>query len=245
MTTFGEISWSDDVTFADGGEKKSAGKDAWLRLEEGSNVVRLLTQPHQYLVHKGIKKDGEKGYGTKVYCSAIHGSCPLCSLGLKASARWLLGVIDRKTNSYKILDVSYQVFSSMRKYARKVDVWGDPTKYDLDIIVDKTGGPSGYYTVQPIPHKALTAEDQMTRDKADLDDLKRKVSPPQADFVQKRLDKILGPGGVLAMPEPTAPKAGGKSASAPKGKAAPVVEMSNEDENVNNMFPDYDTNAAT
>ncbi len=237
MTTFGEISWNDDVAFAGGGnEKKTNSKDAWLRLEEGSNVVRLLTQPHQYLVHKGIKKEGDKGFGSKVYCSAIHGSCPLCSLGLKASARWLLGVIDRKSGSYKILDISYQVFSQIRKYARKTEVWGDPTKYDLDIIVDKAGGASGYYTVQPVPHKPLSADDQMTRDKADLEDLKRKVSPPQPDQVDKRLLKILGEGGVVAMP--VAKPGEGKPAPA-KSKGAPAVAMTDDDTDVNGMFPEY------
>lgn len=239
MTTFGEISWNDDLGFSGGGEKKSAGKDSWLRLEEGSNVVRLLTQPHQYLVHKGIKKDGDKGFGQKVYCSAIHGDCPLCKLGLKASPRWLLGVLDRKSNSYKILDISYQVFSQIRKLARKTEVWGDPTKYDIDIVVDKDGGAAGYYSVQPIPHKPLSAEDQLIRDKADLEDLKRKVSPPTPEQAQKRLDKILGEGGSVAMPA----NAAGKGKTFQKGKSAPAVEMKDEDTDVSDMFPDYDSNS--
>lgn len=241
MTTFGEISWSDDVAFA-GGEKKSAGKDAWMKLEEGSNVVRLLTQPHQYLVHKGIKKDGDKGYGQKVYCSAIHGDCPLCKIGLKASARWFLGVIDKKDGKYKILDISYQVFSQIRKLARKTEVWGDPTKYDIDIVVDKNGGATGYYSVQPEPKRALTAEEQNTRDKADLEDLKRKVSPPTPEQAQKRLDKILGEGGTVSMPANAAAPKGKVAPAAPK-KSAPAVEMADEDTDVNNMFPDYEADA--
>ncbi len=243
MTTYGEISWNDDVQGLGGTERKQNNKDVWLRLEEGSNVVRLLTQPHQYLVHKGIKKEGDKGFGQKVFCSAIHGSCPLCELGLKASPRWLLGVLDRKSNSYKILDISYQVFSQIRKLARKTEVWGDPTKYDIDVFVDKNGGAAGYYSVQPIPHKPLSAADQQLRDSADVDDLKRRVSPPTPENAQKRLDKILGEGGVVAMP-PASAKPAAKAATAAPKKAAPAVEMSTEEEeSVDNMFPDYAADA--
>jgi hypothetical protein len=237
-TTFGEVSWSDDSVYG-GNDKKSQGKDSWMRLEEGKNVVRLLTQPYQYLVHKGIKREGDKGYGQKVFCSAIHGHCPLCSMGLKASARWYLGVLDRKSNSYKILDISYQVFSGIRKLAQDTDVWGDPSKYDVNIVVDKNGGASGYYTVQPIPHKPLTPEAQLIRDKVDLDELKRKVSPPTPGEAQKRLDKILE-GGTLAMPQAPAGKAG--ASATPKVQSPPPVEM-NSDDDASDMFPDYEQQA--
>lgn len=235
--TFGEVDWNSDLGFNGGGaEKKTNNKDLWLRLEEGSNVVRLVTQPHQYITHKSVKKVGDKGFGQKVPCSAVHDSCPLCDKGLKAGPRWLLGVIDRKTNSFKILDISYQVFSQIRKYARNVAVWGDPQKYDLDIVVDKNGGPTGYYAVQPIPHKPLSASDQKTKDDADLEDLKRRVTAPTPDVVLKRLEKILGDDGELYIPAakaaPGKPAMGGKP-----GKAAPV-EMTDE-EDISDIFPDY------
>lgn len=235
--TFGEVDWNSDLGFNGGNtEKKTANKDLWLRLEEGSNVVRLVTQPHQYITHKSVKKVGDKGFGQKVGCSTVHGSCPLCEKGLKAGPRWLLGVIDRKTNTFKILDISYQVFSQIRKYARNVAVWGDPQKYDIDIVVDKNGGPTGYYAVQPIPHKPLSAADQKIKDDADVEELKRKVTAPSPEIVQKRLDKILGDGGELYIP--AAKGAPGKPATAGKpGKAAPV-EMTDE-EDISDIFPDY------
>ena len=60
VNTFGEVSWNDDVF--GGSENKKNSKDLWLRLEEGSNEMRLVTQPFQYLVHK-YKKEDDKGYG--------------------------------------------------------------------------------------------------------------------------------------------------------------------------------------
>ena len=192
MTTFGEVSYNDDVY---GGDKKQVNnKDLFLRLVEGTNEVRLVTAPYQYLVHKCKKdQDNPKDYGQKVSCSAMHGSCPLCDEGDKAKPRWFYGVIDRKTGTYKILDVSYQVFSDIRKLARNTARWGDPTKYDIDIVVDKAGGASGYYSVQPISKEPLSALDQKIKDDADLDDLKRRCTPLTLDKVQERINKRWKP----------------------------------------------------
>lgn len=226
MTTFGEVSWSDD---SPSGEDKKNARDLFLRLEEGSNEIRLVTQPYQMLVHK-IKKDpnNSKDFGQKVYCSAIHGSCPACALDDKAKRRWLLGVISRKTGTYKILDISWAVYSQIKKYAQNTARWGDPTKYDMDIFVDKNGGATGYYSVQAIPKEPLSAVDQKIKDEADLDDLKRRVTPPTADLVQKRLDKIFG-----TDTKPTA--ASGK----PVEKVAPVSMTDDEDDELAASFPDY------
>jgi len=241
MTTFGEVSWNDDVY--GGSEKKNTNsKDLFLRLDEGSNEMRLITQPFQYLVHK-YKKEGDSGFGQKVSCSAVHGSCPLCATGDKAKPRWLLGVISRKTQSFKILDISFAVFSQIRKLARNTQRWGDPTKYDIDVVVDKNGGATGYYSVQPVGKEPLSAADQAIRDEVNstgLDDLKRRVTPPTPEQVQKRLDRING----VADASAPAAKTNGKTAAAPKAapKAAPV-SMS-DDEELENSFPSYDANNA-
>lgn len=230
MTTFGEVSWSDDV-FPGDGKKNTNSKDLFLRLDEGPNELRLLTKPFQYFVHK-YKKEGDAGFGQKVHCSAIHGSCPLCATGDKAKPRWLLGVISRKTNTYKILDISFAVFSAIRKYAKNPK-FGDPTKYDINVEVDKNGGATGYYSVQALPKEPLSAADQVIKDKdVDEDDLKRRVTPPTADLVQKRIDKINGATNGAAAPAT-------KSASAVTTKAVtPAVSMS-DDEELENSFPPF------
>lgn len=227
-STFGEVSWSDDVF---GGDKKQVKKDLWLRLEEGSNEMRLITQPFQYLVHK-YKKEDDKGFGQKVSCSAVHGSCPLCDLGDKAKPRWLLGVITRKDGTFKILDISFAVFSQVRKLAKNVQRWGDPTKYDIDIVVDKNGGATGYYSVQPISKEPLSAADQKVKDDIDFDDLKRRVTPPTPEEVKKRMDKIDGVG--------QAPQPGQKSAAVTR-PTTPVVSMTDaDDDELGSAFPSYD-----
>lgn len=238
MTTFGEVSWNDDVF--GGSEKKFVNnKDLFLRLDEGSNEIRLVTAPFQYLVHK-YKKEGEAGFGHKVSCSMVHGSCPLCAEGDKAKPRWLLGVISRKTDTYKILDVSFAVYSQIRKLAKNTARWGDPTKYDIDIVVDKNGGATGYYSVQPISKEPLSASDQAKKDAIDFDDLKRRVTPPSAAEVQKRLDKINGVEGAA-----TAPAIGkGKTVAAAAKVVAktPTVSMT-DDEELGDSFPAYSGDA--
>lgn len=220
--TFGEVDWNSD--FGGGEKKQTNNKDLFLRLGEGSNELRLVTQPYQYLVHK-YKKEGDTGFGQKVSCSMIHGSCSLCAAGDKAKARWFLGVIDRKTNSYKVLDVSYAVFNQIRKLARNTQRWGDPTKYDIDIVVDKNGGATGYYSVQPISKEPLSASDQQIRDNVDLDELKRRATPLNPEQVQKRLDKINGVEGSVIKPVATA--------------AVTPVTVESEDEQ-DDSFPAYD-----
>lgn len=239
MSTFGEVSWNDDVFGGNEGKKGPNAKDLFLRLEEGSNEMRLITQPFQYLVHK-YKKEGDSGFGQKVSCSAIHGSCPLCTAGDKAKPRWLLGVISRKTGTYKILDISYAVFSQIRKYAKNTQRWGDPTKYDIDIVVDKNGGATGYYSVQGLPKEPLSAADQHIRDNVDLDDLKRRVTPLTPDLVQKRIDKINGVADAAAGNKKTATTT--TTAKPAPAVKAPAVSMT-DDEEMGDAFPAYNADA--
>jgi hypothetical protein len=237
MPTFGEVSWNDDV-FSGENKKQQNNKDIWLRLKDGDNELRILTQPFQYLVHK-YKKEGDPGFGQKVYCSQIHGECPLCARGDKAKPRWLLGVISRADGTYKILDISFAVFGQIRTLAKNTKHFGDPTKYDINIVVNKNGGATNYYTTQGLSKSALSAEDQKIRDKdVDLDDLKRRVSPPQPADVQKRIDKIDGVSGEA----PAANSAASTKTAAPKAASAPAVSMS-DDEDLDQSFPDYDQQA--
>lgn len=227
-TVFGEVNWDDSLDTGGGGDKKQLNKDLFLRLGEGDNELRLITQPHQYLVHK-YKKDpsNNKDYGQKILCSKIHGSCAVCDLDDKAKPRWLFGVIDRVTNKTKILDVGSAVMQQLKKIVRNPK-FGDPTKYDINIVVDKNGGPSGYYTVQAYSKEPLSAEDQKSRDDFDLSDLKRRVTPLTPEKVQEKLNKING-----SSPTTTAN-------TATPSRAA-VVNVS-DDEDLDEAFPAYNSN---
>jgi len=255
-TTFGEVDYSNDFG---GGDKKN-NKDLFLRLVDGDNELRLVTSPYQYLSHK-FKKDVDSSYGRKVGCSKVNGSCPLCDLveketaegsekplAEKAKQRWFYGVIDRKTGQYKVLDVGWQVFSQIKKYANNPK-WGEPTKYDIDIIVDK-GNPSAYYTVQPVPKEPLSAADQQIKDNADLDDLKRRCTPLTSEQVQKRMDWISGAaeGGATASAATTATVPDTTVKNTPKSitkvvtKPVSVPEVIMTDDDGDEDFPSFDGN---
>jgi hypothetical protein len=238
MTTvkFGEVDYNDDFG---GDKKKTNDKDLWLRLKNGDNEVRIVTAPFQYITHK-YKKEGDPGFGQKVGCSMIHGTCQLCDVpDNKAKQRWFYGVIDRSTGTYKVLDVSFAVFSKVRDLARNAK-WGDPTKYDINILVKQGAAPNDYYNVQPIPKEPLSAADQKLKDDADLEDLKRRCTPLTVAQQQSRLDRING-----VQTDAAAPKANGKATkvAAPAAVAkTPSVDMT-EDTDLQDDFPAYDGDA--
>lgn len=184
--TYGLTSW-DEVELKNNSFQKQ--KDLYMRLENGSNVLRVVTKPHQYRVHQNFKEKDAPGFGDRVMCSSFHGTCPACDKGDKAKNRWLLGVIDRRSTSFKILDISPAVFKGIQELSRDQD-YGDPGKYDIDVKVDKQGGATGYYTIIPKPPRALSAQDVDIKSKIDTDDLVRRCSPPTPEKVQERLDGI-------------------------------------------------------
>lgn len=182
----GEVSWGDTSV---GSGKKTGSKDTFLRLGPGSNIVRLLTLPHQYHQHKYLPPGGKK-FGYRVNCAGGKGTCSLCDKNDNPKRRWFLGVIDRKTNAYKILDIGYSVFKDIQTLA-KDDDWGDPSRYDIDIVVDPNGGATNYYTVVAKPPKPLSASDLLIKDQnCNPEELTRMATPPTSEKVSERLKKI-------------------------------------------------------
>jgi len=189
MSTFGATSW--DTEPSNGGQNRK-GSDTFLKLESGDNVMRIVTKPHEYLVHDFKPIKDAPGYGTKLKSSMYHGADPLCEApwNLKPKQRWYLGVIDRKTQSYKILDISSSVFKGIQVLVRDED-WGDPSQYDVNVKVNKQGGAAGYYMVTPKSKKPLSASDLDIRNNINPEDLKRRCTPPTYEDVKKRMDEVI------------------------------------------------------
>jgi hypothetical protein len=227
--TYGEVSWGSGNT----GDKGQTKQDFWLRLDEGDNELRFVTAPYQYLVHR-YKKDKFDKIGQKIPCSAIHGSCPLCSHSdddtKKVRRRWLVGVISRKTGTYRVLDISWAIFSQIKDYNNDKR-WGEPSKYDVNIVKNsKATSPADWYRVIPLPKEPLSAADQLIKDKdVDLEVLKKRCTPPVPEKVQEILNKINGA-------EPSQAKGQGTAKKA--APAAPVVSLEDDGE-LGSDFPDY------
>jgi hypothetical protein len=213
---FGLVTWDESVEFKQR-PKRQEGKDNWMRLEQGSNVVRIVTKPHQYWYHKYKEQETDPGFGDKIMCSKFHGSCPLCDAKVRRSRRWFVGVIDRRTQSYKILDMSRTIYQNIQKFSRDED-YGDPGRYDVDIVVDKNAGPQGWYTVIPKPPKPLSQEDVAIKQGLEVQELIDKCSPPEPERVQATIE---------AVNKRNAAKRGGPPAQA---KAAAPAASTSEDE---------------
>lgn len=187
--TIGGLPWNHNSFSSEG--KGGGGPDRWMRLKPGSNPIRVLTLPYQYYQHK-YKAPDEKGFGNRIPCSAKHGSCAVCAKGDRPKKRWYLGVIDRGTNSYKILDVSWSVLSDIQTYADDAD-WGDPTEYDFDIVVNPHGGAQNYYKAVAKPKRPLSASDMAIKERdVDLEFLQKRCAPPEPQFVEQKLAEVLG-----------------------------------------------------
>lgn len=86
MTTqiFGEVAWNDDLGGQDG-KKFANSKDLFLRLDEGPNEIRLVTQPYQYLVHKFKKKAIPLVMGRRFYAQLLMEVAHFVLLAMKLS----------------------------------------------------------------------------------------------------------------------------------------------------------------
>lgn len=205
--SYGLQGWG-DVDLSHSTPKQGKQESKFLRLDEGDNRVRLLTQPSQYWQHK-YKPPGDTGYGFRILCSKagdnVTGNCALCDIVAKETAakveqkdrsvtkaqkRWLVGVIDRTSASYKILDISKTVFQAVQDLFNDED-WGDPIQYDINIKVNRSGGPTGYYGVTPKKAKPLSEADLELKDKEmDQEYLIQKCQPLTPAQVVENMERL-------------------------------------------------------
>jgi hypothetical protein len=171
----GEVDWNS----AD----SSSGKSDIMKLEEGENTVRIMSNPIQFYVNWCNGPDGSK----RKFNSPIDDPAMLRRLedsGFKRSARWFVKVLDRRDNKFKALDIGPQVFNGIKSlYSNKR--WGKVTGYDITI----TRAPKGtqpLYSVTPNPHEPipgdLKAQFQEFNDRMNLEKL---ISPSSSSDIME------------------------------------------------------------
>jgi hypothetical protein len=184
----GEQSWTAN-TGNDAGEGVS--RSDFMRLSHGSNVVRILTLPYGYYVHKVENPNGSgKNWGTRIPCTNSP-DCPVCKTGNKAKKKYYLGCIERETGMYKILDIGYSVFKGLQVFAQDEE-WGpDFSQYDVDIVVNQKGTPMDYYRCSPKPKRNLSETDLLTKaEHSNTDELVKRCQPWTVERAQAALDKM-------------------------------------------------------
>ncbi len=144
---FGEVDWNS----ADSGTTKSN----FMRLEEGENLVRVMGNPVQFYIHWVVTPDGSR----RKVNSPVDSPELIRRLedsGFKRQARWLVKVLDRTDDEFRVLEVGPQIYNGIKSLYNN-SRWGKVTQYDLSI----NKGPKGtqpLYGVTPNPKEALSSD---------------------------------------------------------------------------------------
>lgn len=162
------------------------GNNDFMKLEEGSNEVRIFTKPYQFYTVWTTDATGKQ----RKIRSAVE-NCPLVQRGEKPVARWYVGVVNRKTQRTSILEIGPQIFKQILGL-RKKDSWGDPRAYDIDIERQPKGS-QPLYIVSPMPKAPLTADEKgQIREFLGRVDLTKMTEAPTPEEVLEQLG-ISGP----------------------------------------------------
>jgi len=173
-----ELVWGDvDWNTADSG---SSGKTEFMRLTEGDNVIRIMANPIQLYVNWVTLPDGtNKRINTPEDDDLAR---KLEDAGFKRQTNWMLKVLDRSDNQFKLLTISRQIFDAIKALAAHKK-WGKVTGYDLTV----TRGPKGkqpLYRVQPDPHEPLDSslKESFMKFSESLN-IERLISPSDTKYV--------------------------------------------------------------
>ena len=144
---FGEVDWN----AADSGSQKSD----FMRLEEGENILRVMGNPTQFYIHWIVGQDGQK---SKVNSPVNNPELVsrLEDTGFRRQARWLIKVLDRSDDGFRLLEVGPQIYNGIKMLYNN-NRWGKVTGYDLTVMK----GPKGQqplYNVSPNPKEALSSD---------------------------------------------------------------------------------------
>lgn len=167
----GSVSWEDG----------DVGGSDFMRLEEGSNVVRIVSQPYQHYIHWTTDESGQMA---KVRCAVE--DCILCQRGEQAKPRWLIGVLNRKIGKPAILEIGIQIFKQI-KGLRQKKAWGDPRSFDIDLERHPKGS-QPLYSITPEAKEPLSKE-EVAEVKAFLEttDFEALIKPNTAKEIKEQL----------------------------------------------------------
>jgi hypothetical protein len=211
---FGEIDWnSGDVSDGSGGGQSL--KSDFMRLDVGKARVRVMGNPVQFYIHWLDTPDGKK----RKVNSPISDQKLVRKLedaGFKRRPRWLIKVLDRATNEFKLLEIGSQIYNGIKTLYLDED-WGPVTGYDIT-IERGTPGTQPLYRVTPRPKSPLEAsfkdDFQKFNDRVDMNKLTQPASP---DSVREVMG--WGEGGGASAPASTKAKSDSKGSAKSKPAA--------------------------
>lgn len=177
----GELDWDTEVS--------SGRKFDYMKLQDGPNIVRVVSKPFRHFVHWIVAPDRSR---KKVNC-AMNG-CPVCISGKAAKQRFIVEVLDRADNRVKLLDIGTEIYNGIKGLITN-PAWGSIIGYDITIMKGKSGTRTSY-GVTPSPKSALT-ELEVTTIKAAKEeiDLNKVVKPYTPERIMEVIKGTDGQGG--------------------------------------------------
>lgn len=182
MAKCGEVSWDEPASNA-----KKFNRDDFLKLENGPNSIRFVTNPFKYLYHK-VKFEGDTGWGRNVRCCGD--DCSLCAEGNKAQNMYVAYVINRRDGKIKKFEFKQGVMNQIQTIKGASDSYKDMSAYDWMIIVNPNGGPTGYYTAVPGVASPLSANEIIEKEKLSTDTLKAYVAQVSKEEMEDSMNRI-------------------------------------------------------
>jgi len=157
----------------------SKGND-WMRLEEGDNKVRLISE----FVDYGEHFDDEL---KKSFVCLGASTCPRCQDGDKPTVRFLGWVIDRKDNQIKLLRFGWMIHKQIGQLAADEESGFDGIPpYDMNIIRTGEKLKTDYNVVPsrkdlPLTEEELKEIDKLVKDPQEIiDSMKAKLEKEEA-----------------------------------------------------------------
>jgi hypothetical protein len=226
MTTqykFGLSSFSEKApSFGQKQDRSDGPRIPFIKLKEGNNVIRIITEPYKYYMARFKADEDEKGFGTRINFSEPTDACPLKKAGYSPKARWLVGIIDRAESQVAIYDFSVLIYEPLNNLNDDLE-WQSPIGYDVTIRKNSKAPPASFYSIMPRGKSPLSPSDIALRD-ANIDKLNetlaRLTTPPSAEKVLAKMQEAGYKGGLVVTPKYA--KSNGK---------AELAEASSEDYN--------------
>lgn len=171
--TYGEVDWNDPV--------ERGGRTEFLKLEKGNTTVRVMGQPVKYHLNWIETPDKKrKKINTPIEDSALVDR--LEEAGFKREQKWILKILDRSDDTFKLLEVGTQIFSGIRDLVKNPK-WGKVTNYDIS-IARGAPGTQPLYKVVPEPKEPLPKELQASWEKFNNSlNIERLIAPSDPEYV--------------------------------------------------------------
>jgi len=159
-----------------------------LKMSNGQDYrVRIISKPYRYYASwvELSRADGSK-IKMKIN-SSLTPDCPLNELGVPPKLGRYIKVIYRNPGGkaeYRVLDAGTQIYNGIKKIQKNPDYGQDVSKYDITI----SKGPKGQmplYNILPSPPTALSDDDKLVAQKANVKEIEGKVNPEYIDLEER------------------------------------------------------------